>query len=170
MITLQFVTRTLGDAMRLSRPLILMTGSLLGALVTPVLAHAHDLITTLTIGPNDVKVEAGYDDDTPAEKAKVWVTDSTGAAVARGVLDERGVWVFPRPGPGRYEVEVQIAGHRDIREFVIPGGEPQDQAPVTVTSWRLDKRLGAAIGLAVIALVTLAVWLARRKPNSSSVP
>src|SRR5437763_1558459 len=91
----------------------LFAGVLVVVLLAPAVARAHDLKTVVTIGPDVVKVEAGFDDDSPAEKARVTVTDTSGATVGGGVLDERGVWSFPRPAPGRYTVVVESAGHRD---------------------------------------------------------
>ncbi|MDB5307441.1 MAG: hypothetical protein JWO38_1643 [Gemmataceae bacterium] len=105
-----------------------------------------------------IRVEAGYDDDTPAEKAKVTVTDAAGNPVAAGVLDERGVWTFPKPGPGSYTVVVEITGHRDAVRLEVP----EAAAPVVYSGWRLDKRLGLGLGLGLLLGGTLAVVYLRR--------
>jgi hypothetical protein len=128
------------------------------------LARAHDLRTVLHIGHDTVKVEAGYDDDTPAEKARVLVTDGAGETVAAGVLDERGLWVFPRPQPGEYVVVVESAGHRDRLGFTITA-PVAEAGPIAYTSWRLDKRLGLAIGLVLLLGGTVALRYVRRAPR-----
>jgi hypothetical protein len=57
------------------------------------------------------------DDDTPAEEASVVVTTIDGKPVANGKTDERGLWSFARPGPGRYLIVVDAgSGHRRPHE------------------------------------------------------
>ena len=85
---------------------------------------------------------------------------------------------FPRPAPGAYIVVVEIAGHRDRVKFEIPslpdaGAAPATPDAVTYSNRRLDKRIGLAIGLAVItpwagtliavALLALVLDLKRRR-------
>lgn len=133
---------------------------------------AHDLQAVVRIEAEAVKIEAGYDDETPAEEARVTVLDGERKTIASGVLDERGLWSFPRPAAGSYLVVVEIAGHRDRVEFVIPGastGKSESApSPATYSNWRLDKRLGLAIGLVVILGSTLAYVLFRRTQSSRS--
>jgi hypothetical protein len=133
-------------------------------------ASAHDLHATVRVSAESITVEGGYDDETPASEARVSVKDVAGAAIATGTLDDRGLWSFPRPAPGDYVVVVEIAGHRDRVKFEIPG--PVDSgaaaAPpeaVTYSNWRLDKRLGLAIGLLVLLGGTLAYSFLRRRQN-----
>jgi hypothetical protein len=128
---------------------------------------AHDLHATVRVSTESVTVEGGYDDETPASEARVSVKDVAGAATASGVLDERGLWSFPRPAPGEYVVVVEIAGHRDRVKFEIPGlsdtAAPATPDAVTYSNRRLDKRLGLAIGLVVILGGTLAYAHLRRE-------
>lgn len=153
--------------MRLTRPLVLAA---LAAVVGSNTAEAHDLKAVVTVTPTEVKVEAGYDDDTPADGGKVMLTTADGKAVADGKLDERGLWATKVPPPGSYVVVVNDIGHRDRVVFTIPEpptAESPAGAPLpetTYSSWRLDKTLGIAIGLTVLLGGSLLYAALRRKP------
>ena len=143
-------------------PLVL-AAALAAALLAPGRAAAHDLKAEVNADADPVRVVAGFDDDTPAEGAKVTVTDAAGAVVAAGVTDERGVWTFPRPGPGTYRVVVEGVGHRDAVTLRIP--EAGGPAEVTGRFRFEDKRVGLSVGLAVLlgAAGLYALRLRRRK-------
>lgn len=141
-----------------ARPLVLAAAAAAVALLLPGTAAAHDLKADVKPLADVVRVEAGYDDGTPAEGARVTVTDEAETVIASGVLDERGVWSFPTPGPGSYRVVVESAGHRDEVKLTIHESEP----PAVFSRERLDKTLGLAIGLALLLGGTLAFVLLRR--------
>lgn len=134
-------------------------------------AAAHDLNARVTVGPypernvpaGEVRVEAWYgdspDDADPADAARVTVTDAAGNPVATGTLDDRGVWAFPRPGPGRYVVVVESAGHRAEVAFEAAGEH---------TGWRPDRRLGLAVGLGLVLGVSVLAWLRRRRASRAA--
>ncbi|MBN9517200.1 hypothetical protein J0H58_01565 [bacterium] len=153
--------------MRLTRPLVLAA---LAAVVGSNTAEAHDLKAVVTVTATEVKVEAGYDDDTPADGGKVRLTTADGNAVADGKLDERGCWATKVPPPGSYVVVVNDIGHRDRVAFTIPAppaaeavaGPPLSET--TYSNWRLDKTLGTAIGLTVLLGGSLLYAVLRRKP------
>lgn len=128
------------------------------ALLVPRSAAAHDLRAKVIPDADPIRVEAGFDDDTPAAGARVEVTDAEGRTIASGVLDEKGVWSFPKPGPGSYLIVVELTGHRDPVRLEIPEATP----PLAFSSWRLDKNLGLAIGLVLLLGGTLAFVLLRR--------
>ena len=71
------------------------------------------------------------------------------------------MWSFPRPGPGRYEIVVELAGHRDAVVLVI-----ENESPAVSSRWRLDKDLGRAIGLTLLLGGTLAFILLRRRKRT----
>jgi len=144
-----------------SRPLVLAATVLGVALFGPGTASAHDLIARVNPSVDPIRVEAGYDDGTPAEAARATVTDADGNAIASGILDDKGMWSFPRPGPGRYEIVVELAGHRDAVVLVI-----EDESPAVSSRWRLDKDLGRAIGLTLLLGGTLAFILLRRRKRT----
>ncbi len=158
--------------MRLTRPLVLAA---LAAVVVPSAAAAHDLKAVVTVTATEVKVEAGYDDDTPADGGKVMLITADGKAVADGKLDERGLWATKVPPPGSYVVVVNDIGHRDRVVFTIPEpptAESSAGAPLpetTYSSWRLDKTLGIAIGLTVLLGGSLLYAALRRKPTPPPV-
>jgi hypothetical protein len=131
-------------------------------------AAAHDLKAVVTVTAAEVKVVAGYDDDTPADGGKVSLTAADGKEIVSGKLDERGMWATRVPPPGSYVVVVTDIGHRDRVSFAIP--EPAtapvaDALPAETThsSWRLDKTLGVAIGLGVLLGGSFLYALVRRK-------
>lgn len=152
---------------------VFVPGATLALLLSAAPVAAHDLNARVTVGPypqthvaaGEVRIEAWYggspEDAEPADTARVTVVDSAGNIVASGVLDARGTWTFPRPGPGRYTVAVESAGHRAEVPFESPG---------EYTGWRLDKRLGLAIGLGVLLGGSLLVWVIRRNRTVPSNP
>lgn len=113
---------------------------------------AHDLRAKLDPdATNPLRIEAWFDDDTPAQQARVSVVRSTGETVASGFTDERGLWSFPRPGPGLYRITVESTGHRDdTLRFTVPGAENPTAAPVVEEETRLNKNLGLIIGLVLL--------------------
>ena len=121
-------------------------------------AFAHDLQAKVSPESNPIRVEARFDDDSPAEGATVAVANELGQTIASGKLDETGVWTFPKPEPGSYRIVVALTGHRDVVQLVIPPNAPAE----AVSSWRLDKNLGLAIGLALLLGGTVAFVLLRR--------
>ena len=148
-----------------ARPLVLAAVAVAVALLLPGAAHAHDLIAKVNPAADPIRVEAGYDDDTPAQAARVTVKDDTGTIVAGGVLDERGVWSFPKPGPGSYRVVVESAGHRDEVKLTIHESEP----PAVLSRLRLNKTLGLVIGLTLILGGTVVfILLQRGKPRPAT--
>ena len=136
-----------------------MVAAVAVALTAPTPAAAHDLRAVVMIDATTVRVEAGFDDDTPAGNARVTVTDTAGAEIAAGTLDERGTWSFPTPGPGDYRVVVESIGHRDEVPVPIRAGP----TAATYAGWRLDRSLGLAIGLGLLLGGTL-VFVYFRRP------
>jgi hypothetical protein len=144
-----------------NRSLVLAAAAVAVAMLAPGRAHAHDLRATVKVLPDAVVVEAGFDDDTPAEGAKVVVTDTFGKEVATGRTNEKGVWRVPRPGAGTYKVVVESAGHRDEVEFVIEL-HPLD-APIEYVRERPNQTIGLAIGVGGLLAASAAFWWLRRK-------
>ena len=130
-------------------------------------AFAHDLRAKVSPDSNPIRVEAWFDDDEPAAEARVVVTDAEGRTIASGVLDEKGVWSFPKPGPGSYLIVVELAGHRDPIHLNIPDAA----APEVAETWRLDKNLGLVIGLGLLLGGSLAfAWLRRSRRRGEVAP
>jgi hypothetical protein len=84
-----------------------------------------------------VLVEAFYDDDTPAAKAKVQIVNAKDEVIASDVTDGEGRWSFTAPAPGKYEVRVDAgAGHRATTSITIPGAAAPAQATSISTTTR----------------------------------
>jgi prepilin-type N-terminal cleavage/methylation domain-containing protein len=154
--------------MRASRHLVLAAVAAGVALLTPAGAAAHALKASVDPTADPIRVEAGYDDDTPAEAARVTVTAADGTVVASGTLDERGTWAFPKPGPGVYSIVIEVTGHRDAVRLEVPEGSN----PLVYARQHLDRWLGVAIGLALLLGGTLAFVYLRRptRANTGEAP
>jgi nickel transport protein len=133
--------------------------------LSPAEALAHDLRLVVKLppdSPGELVMEAGFDDDTPAEAARATVTTPDGRLVAEGKTDERGVCRLPRPGPGRYVAVVEAVGHRDSVEFEVVGAP--GPATETFAGQRLDRTLGLALGVGGLLLASLGyAWLRGRR-------
>jgi nickel transport protein len=139
-----------------TRFLVLVATATVVALCTPGAADAHDLQGVVKLPPSDLTVlivEAGFDDETPAEGATVRLLEAGGTLVAEGKTDEKGVWKTTRPGKGKYVVKVESLGHADRIEFEIVGTGDYEFA-----GWRFDKTLGLAIGVGGLLVASGGFW------------
>ena len=95
---------------------------------TGVFAHALGVDAKLRDGK--VEVEAFYDDDSPAAKAKVMVLDAANKQIAAGLTDAKGRWVFASPPAGKYTVHVDAgAGHQAKKGIEVPGADTAPETP-----------------------------------------
>jgi len=146
------------------RPAHLLLPAFFAILFVPASAFAHAIGVTCTIRSDKVEVEAFYDDDTPAHKAKVQVVNAKDEVIATGITDKDGIWTFATPTPGKYEVRIDAgAGHRAKKSLVIPGAVADDPTPIIATPeptreeqtrtpwWRIG------IGLAIIVAISVGV-------------
>jgi hypothetical protein len=135
-------------------------------------AFAHKLYVDPTIVGDRLRVEVYYDDDTPAQDAKVTVLFGD-EKLATGKTDEKGVWTWPKPGPGTYLVRAESLGHAAKETVVIPdpAADPPPAAPPesrpsrTRTPWR-----NLALGLGVIGGAVLLGRVLRRTPTGPVPP
>jgi nickel transport protein len=150
---------SMGRVMRVCRFLVLAIAATVGALLTSARADAHAMHADVDLRADSCKLLAYFDEDLPAEFAEVTVTDGAGNVVLTGKTDERGVWTFPRPKPGRYTLKVTSVGHIARREFTVDG-----ETGGTVSSdWRPNKWVGLGIGVGGLLGVSGASWLLRRR-------
>src|SRR5947208_1959271 len=141
-----------------TRSLVLLAAAAV-ALLSPARAGAHDLQLVVMLppeAPTELVVEAGYDDGTPAQGAKVVVTAADGTVAAEGKTDEKGVCKLVRPGPGKYTATVESIGHRDRIEFEVGRGD-------YFSGWRLDKTLGLTLGVGGLLGASVGFWWLRRR-------
>ncbi len=99
-------------------------------------AFAHKMLLFCNPNGDPLRVEAYYDDDSPAQNAKVTIENESREIVIEGKTDERGVWSGPRPVPGKYLVRAESIGHV-AKEWLVIAGEsstskgiaPAEQSP-----------------------------------------
>jgi nickel transport protein len=141
-------------------------------------ARAHGLDAQCTLRAGRVEVEAYYDDDTPAGRAKVRVLDNAGARVIDGRTDTVGRWSFMPPAPGEYRVIVDAgAGHRKevmvkiTAEQLAAADAGQVSSGPSREEFTSVPWLKTVIGLAAIAAFFVIVALVRRqRPRSPGAP
>lgn len=138
------------------------------ACLSPQRAVAHDLRIMVTPEDASFRVEAWFEGDIPAEKARITVTNAAGEILHSGTTDERGVWLFPKPGPGAYRIVVESTGHRDSAILQVPGEQTSaDAVPTVITDSRLSQTLGLSIGLTLVLGGTAAFILIRRMKRTT---
>ena len=137
--------------------------ALVALLALPALAPAHAVGVEAKLAGDTVRIDAFFDDDTPAGGAKVTVRDGTGALVAEGETDAAGGWAFAVPPAGKYTVRVDAGdGHATTTVVTVPPHPVADETAISagasraaVTGWQ--RWAAAAVGLAGIAAGTVAV-------------
>lgn len=152
---------------------------ILAGVTTP--AFAHKLIVDPRIKGDRLHVEAFYEDDTPAQQAKVTVLNGD-MIVAEGRTDEKGVWSIPKPAPGTYLVKVESLGHAAKETLVVteaknrPENTPGpvvDEANETVDEDRAAKvrtpwnRIGLGLGL-ILGVTLMSLVLRKSRPKKST--
>jgi nickel transport protein len=140
-------------------------------------AFAHRLHVEPKVVGDQLRVEAYYEDDTPAQDAKVTVR-SGDATVAEGRTNEKGVWTCAKPAAGTYTVRAESVGHAATETIVIAKAEDgpptatiasDDSGSVgrkakTRTPWR-----NLILGVGLVAAACLA-WLVSRKTGRPPAP
>src|SRR5262245_22398469 len=141
-----------------SRSLVLVAAAFVVATLAPGRALAHDLRATVRLPGDAVVVLAYFDDDTPAEGAKVVITDAAGNDVASGKADDKGLCRLPKLGPGKYRAVVESAGHRDEVEFPV-----ESEGAIEYSRTRPDRAIGLALGVGGLLAASAGFWWLRRK-------
>lgn len=139
-------------------------------IILPAMSFAHGLGVTWKRDGKQINVEAFYDDDTAADKAKIHVVNGAGDKIGEGVTDDDGKWSFPTPKAGVYEIHVDAgAGHRAKKRLEIaedaPAAPPEEtREEMTRTPW-----LRILSGLTIIAggsgALMLGFYLTRQKKS-----
>ncbi|MCE9529871.1 MAG: hypothetical protein K8T89_01825 [Planctomycetes bacterium] len=140
--------------------------------ITAAPAHAHRMMLEVKLKDQRLRVEAFYDDDTPAQLAKILVENAQKDIVVQGVTDEKGVWNCLIPASGEYTIRAEARdGHFAKERLTIPptGTEispalvPPSREETTQTPW-----LKMAIGLGLITLLFTTLWFFRRNAAPSA--
>jgi hypothetical protein len=124
-------------------------------------AYGHALEAIVRVGPDSIRIEVGYDDDTPAEQAQVVIRTAEGQVVYTGTTDERGQCVLPLLPAGRYTLETTAIGHRATVVFEVT---TQSNA---YESWRPNRNIGVFLGAAGLLAVTFIFWWRQRRSRQT---
>lgn len=144
-----------------NRLLVLVAAAAAVAVLLPGRASAHDLRAVVKLLPESVRVEAGFDDDTPAEGAKVTITDAAGNVVAEGKTNDRGVCDLPKLPAGKYWAKVESIGHADKVEFDVAADAEGEFA-----GYRMSKPVAVGIGVGGLLTASTGFWWLRRRKGA----
>jgi hypothetical protein len=138
-------------------------------LLAPSVASAHALLAQAKLERGKVLVEAKFEGDEPAEKAKVYLIGSDGEKVLRGRTDSEGHLRFDAPSPGKYEILVDAgAGHQArvtititeemlrapaTAEPVLISEGPSIEEATSGTWWKVGVGLAAIVAFAAILMI-----------------
>ncbi len=142
-------------------------------LLLPAALFAHAVGLEVKLKGDKVTVEGFFDDDTPADDAKVTLVDEADRVVLEGKTDAKGMWTFDKPNPGKYKIKLDAgAGHRATKTLTIESAQPELTAAnstvqtisdgptrqeFTSTPW-----FKIALGLGLIGIVTGLLVLRQR--------
>ncbi len=131
---------------------------------------AHDLGVEVHLRGDTVEVQVFFDDDSPAAKAQIIVTDLAKTIVAQGQADTAGRWSFAAPPPGTYHVTADSGdGHRQTVTLTVPDvgrARPVVQGDHRREFTRLRWK-GLALGLLILAALPLATRVLCRRASTS---
>jgi hypothetical protein len=120
-------------------------------------SHPHKLCAKAEVLDNQLRVEAWFDNDEPAEGAKVRLLQGT-TVVQEGIADDRGLCFLKVPPTGTYVIDVNAGGgHRTEVNYALGDVAAGDSKEAVQ-----DRRWwGALAGLVVIVGLTLMArhWL-----------
>jgi len=125
-------------------------------------AAAHDLQGRVTLLPDSIKVEAWFNDDTPAQEARVAIIFANGIEVTSGKTDDKGVCLLNKINPGRYKAIIELIGHRETIPFEVA----ETTGVLEISSSRMNKTLGLFIGISGLLGVSCLFWLTRQRKRS----
>lgn len=130
-----------------------------------LLTLPHNLCAKVDIQGANLRIEAFYDNETPADGAKVKLI-SNKTTLREAITDERGLCSIPAPAAGNYTIEVNAGGgHRTEITFTIEAALDEQTAGADKESVFQRRIWGAIIGLGVIVALTFAGRTALRKSN-----
>ena len=131
-----------------------------------VVLAPHNLCAKVEIKDNTLRIEAWFDNETPADGAKVKLLANK-KTLHEAITDERGLCSIPTPALGSYLIEVNAGGgHRTEVAFSLEAEVSEQTAGADKESVSQRRIWGAIIGLGVIVALTFAGRLAFRKPTS----
>src|SRR3954468_8695982 len=127
--------------------------TLVACLLLAPAASAPELCLKAEKRQGRLYVEAWFDNDTPAEGAKVKVLRE-GQTVLEGTTDERGVWTAECPPSGSYRLyATDGGGHKKEIPFVIDESSEPQRAGETKEEVSQRHLTGTVMALAVVAVL-----------------
>lgn len=135
-----------------------ITGNTEGYPIADTLNIPHKLCAKLDIQGTQLKVEAWYDNDVPADNAKVILLQQQ-KTLQEATTDERGMCSLAVPPPGDYLLDINAGGgHRTEIAFTI-AAEVDVTAGDSKSGIHNKRWWGATVGILLIIIATV---LARR--------
>ncbi len=131
--------------------------------------YAHNISAEFRLQEDKIEVVAFYDDESLAPGTKVTVTDTKENLIAQGRTNSEGIWHFPLPQPGQYQVKIDAgAGHaRTIRVTVADSNTGEIDSDSPTRQEIADSRWSQLfLGLGTIGIIALGMLIAvhlRRK-------
>lgn len=102
-------------------PILGLVLGILGPVSADAAAWWHGLFVKASWQSGELRIEAFYDDDTPATQAKIIIADSHGAVLAQGVTNDQGVWRLSWRQPGKLTIRCDTKdGHRASTTLEVP--------------------------------------------------
>lgn len=125
-------------------------------------ACRHGLFVKAAWQAGELRIEAFYDDDTPAIEAKITVADVQGTVLARGLTNDQGVWRVSWRQPGKLTIRCDTRdGHRASTTLEVPAEARDVPAPGSTALQVTDSAAGSDATLSPDQ---------RLKPSASSAP
>ncbi len=134
-----------------------------------LLTVPHNLCAKVKIEGTNLRIEAFFDNETPADNAKVKLL-SNKKTLQEAMTDERGLCSIPAPGAGNYTIDVNAGGgHRTEVTFTIEAAVEEQTAGADKESVFQRRWLGAVVGLVIILLMTYAARRFMTKSRSDGI-
>lgn len=97
-------------------------------------ACRHGLFVKATWQAGKLRIEAFYDDDTPATQAKVTLADANGVVLAQGLTNSFGEWQLAWRRPGKLTIRCDARdGHRASTTLEVPAEASNLPAPASTS-------------------------------------
>lgn len=123
----------------------------------------HNLCAKVDIQGTNLRIEAWFDNETPADGAKVKLL-SNKKLLHEAVTDEKGLCSIPAPGAGSYTIDVNAGGgHRTEITFTIEAAVDEQTVGADKESVFQRRWLGAFTGLVIICFFTITTIYLKRK-------
>lgn len=127
-------------------------------------AFAHKMIVNVTLTADTLTIDSFFEDETPADEAKVQLIQSATVRVD-GLTDKDGKWSIKRPPAGEYQLRVEHYGHVRIEEVIIPeiAAKEAPQNPAVELRNLTQRITNIAIGIGIIVGIFGGWWYARQQ-------